>query len=159
MSTAREGRRRSTSRSSPAKTLRARGSTLSASVRPTTEISELWAVASRPAARISSPPSPKVARPGPPRRSSAISRAPCRSPDASPATTSSSGGVTAMPRRASRNGSGRPGGERIHQPGHQQAASHHAEEDLEEQLDLLPAAAAPKEGEEHAHQERVEDHQ
>src|SRR5262245_10694540 len=162
MSTASAGRRRSTSRSSPAKTRRARGSTFSASVRPTTEISELCATASKPAARISSPPRPKAARSGTRRRSSEISRAPCRSPEASPATTSSAGGVTMRCPRdapASRDGRGRPRRERIHQPGHQQAAADHSQKDLEKQLDLLAAPAPPEEREEQADQQRVEHHQ
>ncbi len=68
---------------------------------PTTEISELWATASSPAARISSPPRPNGTSPGTRRRSSEMSRAACRSPEASPATTSTwRGGITEAAARA-----------------------------------------------------------
>src|SRR4029077_16094893 len=57
-----------------------RGSTLRTSVIPTTATSELSATACKPAARISSPPRPKAARPGTRCRTPEINRAPATPP-------------------------------------------------------------------------------
>ena len=61
--------------------------------------------------------------------------------------------------RSSWNRRGGPRRKRIHQPADDDCAHHQAEKELQKESQLVTALATPEEGEEHAHEKGVEQHE